>query len=70
MRIDLEDRQGIEDVFKQHKPERVVNLAAQAGVRYSIENPHAYVDTRRAIPTIDLQACGRAKANSSRGGSP
>lgn len=45
VRIDLEDRDGIAEVFARHKPHRVVNLAAQAGVRYSLENPHAYVDT-------------------------
>jgi len=45
IRIDLEDREGIADLFKTHKPQRVVNLAAQAGVRYSIENPLAYIDT-------------------------
>ena len=33
------------EVFARHRPQRVVNLAAQAGVRYSIENPMAYVDT-------------------------
>ncbi|AWB35010.1 NAD-dependent epimerase [Orrella marina] len=43
IRIDLADKQGIENVFKSHRPERVVNLAAQAGVRYSIENPLAYI---------------------------
>lgn len=40
----LEDRIGIEELFRTHRPQRVVNLAAQAGVRYSIENPMAYVD--------------------------
>jgi len=45
IRIDLEDRRGIADLFAQHKPDGVVNLAAQAGVRYSIENPNAYIDT-------------------------
>ncbi|HHJ13067.1 MAG TPA: NAD-dependent epimerase [Gammaproteobacteria bacterium] len=45
LRIDLEDREGIAEVFRKHRPERVVNLAAQAGVRYSLENPHAYIDT-------------------------
>jgi len=45
IRIDLEDRQGIADLFAQHKPDGVVNLAAQAGVRYSLENPNAYIDT-------------------------
>lgn len=41
--LDLEDRPGIERVFSERSPEIVVNLAAQAGVRYSIQNPHAYV---------------------------
>jgi len=45
VRADLEDRAAIEAVFAQHQPQRVVNLAAQAGVRYSIENPRAYVDS-------------------------
>jgi UDP-glucuronate 4-epimerase len=45
IRIDLEDRQGIADLFAQYRPDGVVNLAAQAGVRYSLENPNAYVDT-------------------------
>ena len=43
--IDLEDRDGIQKLFESKKPQRVVNLAAQAGVRYSIENPLAYIDT-------------------------
>ncbi len=45
LRINLEDRQAVADAFAKHKPSRVVNLAAQAGVRYSIENPQSYVDT-------------------------
>jgi UDP-glucuronate 4-epimerase len=45
LRIDLQDRAGVADAFATHRPQRVVNLAAQAGVRYSIENPMAYVDT-------------------------
>jgi len=45
VRVDLEDREGIAATFRKHQPHRVVNLAAQAGVRYSLENPHAYVDT-------------------------
>jgi UDP-glucuronate 4-epimerase len=43
-RISLEDRAAMEALFAKHQPQRVVNLAAQAGVRYSIENPHSYVD--------------------------
>ena len=40
---DLEDRAAVDAVFAEHKPHKVVNLAAQAGVRYSIENPAAYI---------------------------
>lgn len=42
---DLADRALIDELFRTHKPNRVVNLAAQAGVRYSIENPMAYIDS-------------------------
>ncbi len=45
LRIDLADREAIKACFETHKPQRVVNLAAQAGVRYSIENPLAYIDS-------------------------
>jgi len=45
IRIDLEDRDGIAGLFARHKPDAVVNLAAQAGVRYSLQNPNAYIDT-------------------------
>lgn len=44
-RCSLEDRKQIQKIFKQQCPQRVVNLAAQAGVRYSLENPFAYVDS-------------------------
>jgi UDP-glucuronate 4-epimerase len=43
--LDLADRQGIADLFSANSYDAVVNLAAQAGVRYSLENPHSYVDT-------------------------
>lgn len=42
---DIADRQTIEDLFVKEKPSRVINLAAQAGVRYSLKNPHAYIQT-------------------------
>ena len=42
-RVDLSDQKNLEDVFKSCKPQKVVNLAAQAGVRYSMENPLAYI---------------------------
>ncbi|MCX5929884.1 MAG: NAD-dependent epimerase [Synechococcus sp. LacPavin_0920_WC12_MAG_50_7] len=41
----LEDRAAVEEAFMEHKPQQVVNLAAQAGVRYSIENPAAYIQS-------------------------
>jgi UDP-glucuronate 4-epimerase len=44
-RVSLEDRSAIEKIFKEYKPDRVVNLAAQAGVRYSLENPLAYIES-------------------------
>jgi len=60
IRTSLEDRDGIAGVFRQHRPERVVNLAAQAGVRYSLENPHAYVDTNLVGFTNILEGCRHA----------
>ena len=44
-RISIEDKEEMDKVFNEHKPDRVVNLAAQAGVRYSLENPYAYIDS-------------------------
>lgn len=43
-KIDVADRALIADLFAAEKPDRVIHLAAQAGVRYSLENPHAYID--------------------------
>jgi len=43
--LDLTDRDGLAALFDDVKPDRVIHLAAQAGVRYSLENPHAYVDS-------------------------
>ena len=57
LRLDLEDRAGIAAAFAEHRPERVVNLAAQAGVRYSIENPLAYVDTNLVGFAHMLEGC-------------
>lgn len=44
IRLNIEDDSGMQKLFTDHQPQRVVNLAAQAGVRYSLENPQAYVD--------------------------
>ncbi|MGD8312206.1 MAG: NAD-dependent epimerase [Gammaproteobacteria bacterium] len=57
LRVSLEDREGMAAVFEQFRPARVVNLAAQAGVRYSLENPHAYVDTNLVGFTNILEGC-------------
>ncbi|TDK28495.1 NAD-dependent epimerase [Luteimonas aestuarii] len=57
VRASLEDRAAMERVFSEFKPQRVVNLAAQAGVRYSLENPHAYIDSNIVGFTNILEAC-------------
>ncbi len=57
VRASLEDRAAIEETFAKYKPERVVNLAAQAGVRYSITNPHAYVDSNLVGFLNILEGC-------------
>lgn len=44
-RIDIENRDVLAALFIEEKPQRVIHLAAQAGVRYSITNPHAYIDS-------------------------
>src|SRR6476619_6646190 len=43
LNADVADRPVIGDIFAKHKPQRVIHLAAQAGVRYSIQNPEAYI---------------------------
>ncbi len=45
IRLDISDREGVEKLFAIEQPDRVVNLAAQAGVRYAVKNPHAYTQT-------------------------
>ncbi len=56
-KIDLTDRERLHDLFEEKKPQRVVNLAAQAGVRYSIENPYAYVDSNLIGFVNILEGC-------------
>ena len=56
-RIDLENRDAVQELFATHQPQRVVNLAAQAGVRYSLENPYAYIDTNIMGFINILEAC-------------
>lgn len=57
LRIDLGDRSAMDACFATHKPQRVVNLAAQAGVRYSIENPLAYIDSNIVGFAHILEGC-------------
>jgi UDP-glucuronate 4-epimerase len=57
IQADISDRQAVASIFQQHKPQRVVNLAAQAGVRYSLDNPHAYLDSNLIGFTNILEAC-------------
>jgi UDP-glucuronate 4-epimerase len=45
IKTDISNKEALEDVFKKHKPQKVVNLAAQAGVRYSLVNPNAYMES-------------------------
>ncbi|MDD5579539.1 MAG: NAD-dependent epimerase [Methylobacter sp.] len=45
IKLEIADRQGVENLFAKEKIQRVMHLAAQAGVRYSITNPHAYIDS-------------------------
>jgi len=61
LRIDLTDRSAMEKVFSEHKPEGVINMAAQAGVRYSIENPLAYVDSNIVGFAHILEGCRHNK---------
>ena len=44
-KVDIADKDSLSQKFKQFQPDMVVNLAALAGVRYSIENPYAYLDS-------------------------
>ena len=57
VRIDLGDREAMEALFAKHKFDKVVHLAAQAGVRYSIENPHAYIDSNIVGTLNVLEGC-------------
>ena len=56
-KIDLKDKQSIDNLFLNHNSDYIINLAAQAGVRYSIENPYAYVDSNLIGFMNILEAC-------------
>ena len=57
VRIDLGDREAMEALFAKHRFDKVVHLAAQAGVRYSIENPHAYIHSNIVGTLNVLEGC-------------
>ena len=60
-KLSIQDRPALERAFTDFRPTRVVNLAAQAGVRYSIENPYAYVDSNLVGFINILEACRHGK---------
>lgn len=55
--IDMSDRAAVESAFAEYRPQRVINMAAQAGVRYSLQNPHAYVNTNLVGFLNILEGC-------------
>jgi UDP-glucuronate 4-epimerase len=63
IRINLEDRDGIKNLFLNENFDRVCNLAAQAGVRYSIENPHIYIDSNISGFLNILEGCRYSGVN-------
>jgi UDP-glucuronate 4-epimerase len=56
-KIDIKDKADVDKLFETYKPEYVVNLAAQAGVRYSLKNPYAYIDSNILGFLNILEAC-------------
>lgn len=56
-KVDLKDKAAVDHIFEAYQPTHVINLAAQAGVRYSIENPYAYVDSNLTGFMNILEAC-------------
>jgi len=57
LQLDIASMEPLRKIFKDHKIDRVVNLAAQAGVRYSLENPHAYIQSNIVGFTNILECC-------------
>ncbi|QXN87181.1 NAD-dependent epimerase [Tetragenococcus halophilus] len=62
-KLNLEDYEGLNQVFSVEQPSVVVNLAAQAGVRYSLENPHAYIDSNIVGFMNILECCRHYKVD-------
>lgn len=63
IRLEIADRKGMEKLFTEHRFDIVVNLAAQAGVRYSLENPYAYVDSNVSGFVNILEGCRHSKVS-------
>ncbi|WP_410795429.1 NAD-dependent epimerase [Klebsiella aerogenes] len=61
VKLDVADREGMEKLFSTEKFDRVVHLAAQAGVRYSLDNPHAYADANLTGFLNILEGCRHTK---------
>jgi len=59
--LDLADRDGVADLFARHQPRRVVHLAAQAGIRYSVERPSTYIESNVVGFLSVLEGCVAAK---------
>ena len=59
-KLDLANQQSVEQLFASHQVSRVIHLAAQAGVRYSLQNPRAYIDANIVAFTNVLEACRHA----------
>ena len=56
-KCDITEKDKIDEIFKKYRPQKVVNLAAQAGVRYSIENPKEYIQTNIVGFSNILEGC-------------
>lgn len=56
-KVDIKNKKAVDRIFETYRPSYVINLAAQAGVRYSIENPYAYVDSNLVGFVNILEAC-------------
>ncbi|BAL26059.1 NAD-dependent epimerase [Azoarcus sp. KH32C] len=61
VKLDVADRAGMERLFAEEKFDRVIHLAAQAGVRYSLQNPHAYIESNLVGFTNILEGCRHNK---------
>jgi len=60
-KLDLADREAVDSLFQNHDFDTVLHMAAQAGVRYSLENPHAYVDSNLVAFVNILEGCRAQK---------